>query len=185
VPWPTIVIGSGRIQRPFDLRPKPLPHMYARIRSASEFPGLRRSVKTPKVCSYIRGEMSPVVWVTGDRQTTSWVLGHAWGSTKDPERWPLHRRDFWTRANFLSSLPTLQVEFWTLNLTHDLPHGSIFPLVFSTHSSGAISRLNLTVDFMHRIIFPFVFAYPLFRCNFWIIFPLVLATHSSGTISRL
>ena len=24
----------------------------------------------------------------------------------------------------------------TLNLTHDFPHGSIFPLVFATHSSG-------------------------------------------------
>jgi hypothetical protein len=69
-------IGSGCFQRLFNLGPKPLPHMYARIRSASEFPDLRRSVKTPKVCSYIRGEMSPIVWATGDRQTTTWVLRH-------------------------------------------------------------------------------------------------------------
>ena len=67
-------IGSGCFQRLFNLEPKPLPHMYARIRSASEFPDLRRSVKTPKVCSYIRGEMSPIVWATDDRQTTTWVL---------------------------------------------------------------------------------------------------------------
>src|ERR1700693_943220 len=67
-------IGSGCFQRLFNLGPKPLPHMYARIRSASEFPDLRRSVKTPKVCSYIRGEMSPIVWATDDRQTTTWVL---------------------------------------------------------------------------------------------------------------
>src|ERR1700686_1748517 len=49
--------------------------MYTRIHSASEFPGLRRSVKSPKVCSYIRGQMSPIVWGTGDRQMTSCPLG--------------------------------------------------------------------------------------------------------------
>lgn len=121
VPCATRGIGSGSIPRSFNLRPKLLPHMYARIRSASEFPGLRRSVKTPKVCLYIRGEMSPVVCVTGDRQTTSWVLGHARWSTKDSERGPLRRRGFRTRANFSSSLPTLQA--------------------WSTHSSANISGL--------------------------------------------
>jgi hypothetical protein len=96
-------------------------------------------------------------------------------------------------------LPTL--ELWSthssggisqLNLTVEVLHRIIAPLVFPIHSSGGNRQLNLTVDVLYGIIFPPVVVthssgvvYPLFRrdlltLNLAADFSLVLATHSSG-----
>jgi hypothetical protein len=79
-----------------------------------------------------------------------------------------------------------------LNLTHDFPHGIIFPLALATHSSGDMSTefdgLSPALVYL-----PARQPYPLFRCDFstldltvdftyGIIFWLVFSTHSSGGV---